>query len=112
MPTYIGTANWETLDVNGDVVSFHEQVLIHEDLPNRLLSPQAFLSHRANGEKYGNIEDHLRIYHNRAEWHMQGRQVLKMQFDSSFLPRITLFPQGKALSSLKAMNSVLHSKNL
>ena len=36
---YIGIANWETLDERGDVVSFREQVLIHPDLPNRLLSP-------------------------------------------------------------------------
>ena len=108
---YIGTANWETLDDTGDVVSFHEQVLIHEDLPHRLLSPQAFLSHRANGDKFGDVDDHFRIYHNRAEWHMNGRRLLQMQFDSSFLPRITLFSKGKAVESLHAMTSVLHHSN-
>jgi len=108
---YIGTANWETLNDQGEVVPICEQVLIHEDLPNRLLSPQAFLSHNSKGEKSGNVEDHFRIYHNRAEWHQQGKRVLSMNFDSSFLPRLTLFPKGKAVASLKALSGVLHTSN-
>jgi len=34
-----------------------------------------------------------------------------MDFDTSFLPRLTLFKQGKALSTLKSLNSVVHSSN-
>ena len=34
-----------------------------------------------------------------------------MNYDHSFLPRIVLFSKGTAMSSLKAMSSVLHSEN-
>jgi len=83
---YVGIAEWETLDKNGDIMSFQEQVLIHKDLPNRLLSPQAFLSRDRNGSAVGIVESHCRIYHNRAEWYKDGRHVLTMDFDTSFLP--------------------------
>jgi len=91
---------------------FQEHVLIHKDLPNRLLSPQAFLSRDRNGSAVGNVESHCRIYHNRAEWYKDGCHVLTMDFDTSFLPRLTLFKRGKALSALKSLNSVVHSSNV
>jgi hypothetical protein len=56
---YVGRANWETLSDDGTIVPILEDVMIHEDLPGRLLSPQAFLSHNKNGEKTGNLEDSL-----------------------------------------------------
>lgn len=108
---YIGTANWETLDDKGNVIPFVEDVLIHTDLPDRLLSPQAFLSRRRNGEKFGEIEDHFRVSHNKAEWHMDGKKLLTLNFDSAFLPRMVLFSKGESMDSLKAMSSVLHSSN-
>jgi len=110
---YVGIAKWETpvLDKNGDIMSFQEQVIIHKDLPNRLLSPQAFLSRDGNGSAVGNVESHCRIYHNRAEWYKDGRHVLTMDFDTSFLPQLTLFKRGKTLSTLKSLNSIVHSSN-
>ena len=107
----------------GRVIPFQEQVLLNEDLPHRLISPQAFLSFQANGGKgwldletfqetpaqnwdQDRIQDHFRIFPNRAELHMGGQRIVTMGFDSSFLPRITLFKQGTAMSSLKAMSSV------
>ena len=36
---------------------------------------------------------------------------MTMGFDSSFLPRITLFKRGTVMSSLKAMSSVLSHDN-
>jgi len=92
-------------------MSFQEQVLIHKDLPNRLLSPQAFLSRDRNGSAVGKVESHCQIYHNRAEWYKDGHHVLTMDFDTSFLPRLTLFKREKALSTLKSLNSVVHSSN-
>ena len=42
---------------------------------------------------------------------MGGQWIMTMGFDSSFLPRITLFKRGTAMSSLKAMSSVLSHDN-
>lgn len=81
---------------------------MHEDLPHRLISPQAFSSCRANGGKgwldldtfqenpaqnwnQERMQDHFRIFPDRAEWCMGGQRVLTMGFDSSFLPRIATF---------------------
>ena len=102
---------WETMDAQGNVVPFEEEVLIHSELPHRLVSPQAFLLTNLKGEKTGDVRDHFRIYHDRCEWFKQGSHVLSMQYDTSFLPRITLFPKGQTVSSLRALNSVLHNSN-
>ena len=101
---YIGKANWETLNDAGDVVSFHEDVLIHPALPDRLLSPQAFLRGRKG-------QEHFRVFHDRAEWHRDGSRLLTMEYDSSFLPRLILFSKGESISTLKSFTSVLHSSN-
>ena len=108
---YIGKANWETLDDLGNIVPFSENVLIHEELPNRLLSPQAFLGHNPDGSRAGHVSDHLRIYHDRSEWHLSGRKLLTMGYDRTFLPRLTLFSKGEAQTTLQALTSVLHSTN-
>jgi Reverse transcriptase (RNA-dependent DNA polymerase) len=107
---YVGRANWETLDDNGNVVSFHEEVLIHPDLPDRLLSPQAFL--RGQNNPRGNTQDHFQVFHDRAEWHHNGAKLLTMDYDSSFLPRLILFSKGATIPTLKAFTaSVLQDSN-
>ena len=45
---YIGVTNCETLDEAGNLIPIQEQVLINEQLPSPIFSPQAFLSHKAN----------------------------------------------------------------
>lgn len=111
MISYVGTANWETLDDRGNVVPFHEEVLIHTSLPDRLLSPQAFLARRSNGEKFGKVRDHFRVYHNQAEWHQNGSKLLTMEYDNAFMPRLILFSKGESLTTLKSMSSTLRSDN-
>ena len=109
---YIGTARWETLDDHGNILPFTEEVLIHPDLPNRLLSPQAFLAHKPSSSSSDeDLEEHFRIYNNRATWNEDGRRILTMKFDSCFLPRVTLFSQGQATTTLQAMNSLLDPSN-
>jgi len=108
---YVGVAQWETLDKNGDIVQFEEQVLIHKDLLNRLLSPQAFLSRDRHGTPTGTTQSHCRIFHNQAESHKDGRHLLTMDFDSSFLPCLTLFKKSTAVHTLKGLNAVVHSSN-
>jgi hypothetical protein len=108
---YVGRANWETISDNGDIVPISEDVLIHKDLPGRLLSPQAFLSHNKNGEKTGDLEDHFKVFHSRTEWHKDGRKLLTMDYDSVNLPRMILFSKGESNPSLSAMASILHSTN-
>jgi hypothetical protein len=108
---YIGTANFETLNLKGDVVPFQVNLLLSDKLPGLLISPQAFLAKNKLGQPVGKLEDHFRIFHNRAEWHKDGAHLLTMGYDSSFLPRITLFRQGRAKPTLQAMTSVLHSSN-
>jgi len=66
----IEVAEWEMLDKNGDVVHFEEQVLVHKDLPNQPLSPQAFTS--GDGQKKGKVESRCCIFQNQAEWHKSG----------------------------------------
>ena len=108
---YIGEIDLETLNEEGEVIPVVEEVLIHPSLPGILISPQAFLAKNTQGDPIGQIKDHFRVYYDHAEWHAKGKLLLKMPYDSSYLPRITLFPKGKALSSLKAMNMSLHSSN-
>ena len=103
---WMAKANWETLDNNGKVQPIQLDVLIHESLPSRLLSPQAFLKHSSQ-----NVDDHFRVYADHSEWHQDGRNILTLNYDNSFLPRIVLFNQGKALPTLEALTSVLHNSN-
>jgi hypothetical protein len=105
---YVGRATWETLDDAGNVVAFHEDVLIHPNLPDRLLSPQAFL--RQQNPRRGSC-DHFQVFHDRTEWHRNGSKLLTMEYDSSFLPRLILFSKGATIPTLKAFTSVLHSDN-
>jgi len=59
---FVGTAAWETLDGSGNIIPFEDQVFTHEDLPTRLLSPQAFLAHHKDGTRAGTLQDHFRIH--------------------------------------------------
>jgi hypothetical protein len=106
---FIGTALFETLNLKGDVIPFKVDLLLSDIIPVLLISPQAFLSKNRSGESVGKLEDHFRILHARAEWRKDGAHLLTMGFDSSLLPRITLFHHGKAQPTLKAVTSVLHS---
>jgi GAG-pre-integrase domain len=101
----------ETLNLKGDVIPFKVDLLLSDKIPGLLISPQAFLSKNRSGESIGKLEGHFRIFHDQAKWHNDGAHLLTMGYDSSFLPRITLFCQGKAQPTLKAMTSVLHSCN-
>jgi hypothetical protein len=103
---YVGTANWETLDDDGNIVPFTEEVMIHPGLPDRLLSPQSFLSNRK-----GCVDDHFKVFRDRAEWHKDGRKLLTMDYDNMFLPRMILFSKGESIPTLSAMVSVLDSSN-
>jgi len=108
---FVGTVTWETLDDSGNIIPFVDQVFIHEDLPTRLLSPQAFLAHHKDGTRTGALPDHFRIYRDRSEWHLRGKKLLTLGYDRSFLPRITLFSKGEAIPTLKALSNVLHPSN-
>ena len=122
---FVGTTNCETVDEDGNVIPIQEQVLINEQLPFPILSPQAFLSHKANGGQgslptadftelqhdSGDLQEHFRVFHDRTEWHMQGRRILTMNYDDNYLPRLTLFRKGTALPTLTALNAVLSPTN-
>ena len=58
-----------------------------------------------------NNDDHFKVMADRAEWHMDGKKLFTMAYESSFLTRVTLFHKGKAESTLKAMHSVMHDSN-
>ena len=122
---YVATTNCEVVNEDGNVIPIQEQVLINEQLPFPIFSPQAFMSHKANGGKGvlppsdfaqlktdpDEVEEHFRVFHNRAEWHMQGRRILNIPFDENYLPRLALFRKGTALPALTALNSVLSPDN-
>ena len=108
---YVGRATWETIDDLGNVTPFPDDVFIHEDLPSRLLSPQAFLAHHKDGTRTGRLQDHFSIFRDRCEWHLRGRKLITLGFDQSYLPRLTLFTSGKAVSTLQALNTTVHDSN-
>ena len=93
-----GTVCWEAVDDLGNVVPIQTKAYLQEQLPCRLLSPQAFLTHSSQ-----RLEDHFRVYFNRAELHQRGSKVLTIPFDRSFLPRLTLFRKGTAQAQLEGL---------
>ena len=115
---FFGTAHLEVLLPSGKVLDFPVQGVIHESLPQVLLSPQAFLAQNHGGrvdmppEEFlhqewspSEYEQHFRIFHNRTEWHKDGHKLLDLKYDSSFLPRITLFKKGSALDTAKGLHA-------
>ena len=108
---YVGRSNWETFDDFGNLLPFNDEVFINENLPYKLLSPQAFLAHHKNGTKTGRPEDHFRIYRNRSKWNLNGKKVHTLGYDQSFLPCITLFSQGHSVPTLKALTLNLNPSN-
>ena len=70
---YVGETEWETLNEDGEVVPFVEEVLIHTALPGILISPQSFLAKNSAGEPVGCVKDHFCIFHDCAEWHVKGK---------------------------------------
>ena len=97
---YKGIACWETIDDYGNIVPIECEVYLHEELPCRLLSPQAFLTHSSQ-----RLNDHFKVFSDRTEWHQFGRKLLTIPYDKSFLPRIVVFQEGSAEESLHAFNT-------
>ena len=106
MVEHTGEINMETLDRHGNPFQIRTSVMINEDLPCILVSPQALLQ-----EDSVSVDDHFRIYANRVEWHVDNDHLLNLEYDSSFLPRLQLFPLGKSEPTLKAFFSVFHHTN-
>ena len=91
MVEHTGEINMETLDRHGNPFQIRTSVMINEDLPCILVSPQALLQ-----EDSVSVDDHFRICADRVEWHVDNDHLLNLEYDSSFLPRLQLFPLGKA----------------
>ena len=98
--------HWDTVDDYGNVASLKPSAFYHPDIPNRLLSPQAFLT-----ETSQNLDDHFRVFPDRTEWHKDGRRLCSMPYDNAFLPRITLFQKGTVQPTLQALQSVVSNSN-
>ena len=108
---------FDCIDKDGNSFPCQTEAYYHDQLPCMLLSPQAFLNTQ-HLQKLGQqdiqslVEDHFTIYRNRVEWHAEGKHLLTVPYDQSFLPRMQLFPSGQAVSTLKAFHmSVLHGSN-
>jgi hypothetical protein len=97
-----GIVSWETLDDFGNIVSLQTKAYLQEHLPCRLLSPQAFLKHSTQ-----KLNDHFRIYSDKAELHQDGSTVLTLPFNSSFLPSLTLFRHGTAQALINTLYNTL-----
>jgi hypothetical protein len=107
-----GIVDWETLDDYGNVVSLSTTALYHESLPGRLFSPQAYLMEQSNLQGHTlHMDNCFSVFADKAEWHADGKCLFTMKYDSSFLPRVTLFRKGTAHSTLSALQSVLHHSN-
>jgi Reverse transcriptase (RNA-dependent DNA polymerase) len=107
-----GIVDWETLDDFGNVVTLSTVALYHESLPGRLFSPQTYLQEQSKlkGQNI-HLDNCFSVFADRAEWHADGKCIFTMKYDSSFLPRVTLFRKGMAHSTLSALQSVLHHTN-
>ena len=108
---------FECVDLNGDTLQFETEAYYHPDLPTTLVSPQAFLhqlhlGRLSSDESNSAVEDFFKIFRNRVEVHIQDKHLLTLEYDSSFLPRMQMFPIGKSVNSLKAFQaSVLKDSN-
>ena len=110
MVEYTGRVELETLDANGNLFSIQTKVMLNENLPCILISPQSVLK-EAVDQHNGNKQDHFSVYHDRGEWIAGDNCALTVNYDSSFLPRVTFFTKGHAESSLTAFYNVLHDSN-
>ena len=103
---HTGEINMETLDRHGNPFQIRATVMVNEELPCILVSPQALLQETASS-----VDDHFRIYADRVEWHVDNDHLLNLEYDSSFLPRLPMFPAGQSEPTLKAFFSVFHQTN-
>ena len=114
-----GIAHMEVITEQGLVYPVDLEMYCEESLPGTLVSPQALASSIVQAQQAGHspvhnpssLQDHFRIYSNRMEWHVDEKCILSMPYDSSFLPRMTLFPAGRSETALKAMLSSLQFSN-
>ena len=84
---------FECVDIDGEPLSRTTEAYYHPELPCMLMSPQAFLQHQfiqklTTEEINTLVEDHFTIYRDRVEWHADGKHLLTIDYDSSFLPRL------------------------
>ena len=124
---YKGRAKLETVPASGVPHTFETEMYYDPEFSCTLLSPQSILR-CALKDKYNLtdkdltdgqldhitdqlMDDHFRVYANRMEWHVNGNLVQTMPYDTSFLPRLTVFPAGKAETSMKALLNSLHNSN-
>ena len=95
---YEGQVRWETLGDDGSIIEFHTTALFAPGLPSRLFSPQSFLAESQL------VEDHFRVFHDRTEWHANGKKRCTIPYDKrTFLPKIVLFQEGSTSRTLQAM---------
>lgn len=93
-----GVLKWETLDDHGQVTEFRATGFLAPGPPTRPFSPQSF------SDECDLEEDHFQAFHDRTEWHMNGRKRCTIPCDgSTFLPKIVLFRDGSTERTLKAM---------
>jgi len=69
------------------------------------------LVHLKDGTRSGRLQDHFSVFRDRCEWHLRGRKLITLGFDQSYLPRLTLFTSGKAVTTLEALNAMVHDSN-
>ena len=113
---YKCTIQFECVDKYGDPFTRQTVAYYHPELPCTLLSPQSFLQDLYHQKIYSDgthssVEDCFTLYRNRVEWHSDGKHLLDIPYDSSFLPRLQLFPSGKSESVLKAFHATVLSKS-
>ena len=104
--THVGRIHWETIDNFGEVIAFQTTAFYHPDLPGRLFSPQTY----CRKEKQGQDVDMV-VNGDHSVWRVDKKDRFKINYDSSFLPRITIFHAGKAAPTLLALQSVIHDSN-
>ncbi len=118
-----GVTNLEVVTNTGETHPIKMEAFLSEQFPCTLLSPRSMLAatEQAKAMKPDGtvdeellqslVEDHFSVHKDRIEWNVDGSPLLTMAYDSTFLPRLTLFPEGKSEATLKSMLSTLHTSN-
>ena len=102
--TQAGKVHWETIDDFGKLVEIKTVAFYHSDLPGRLFSPQAYFNREHKGE-----DMELAVRGDESIWRVHKKDLFKLKYDASFMPRLTLFL--KAAPTLMALQTVIHDSN-
>ena len=102
---------FECVDKHGDTFQKQTAAYYHPELPCTLLSPQSLLRDEHNSKIHSSEqalskeEQYFKVLRNKVEWHEDGKHLMDILYDSSFIPRLQMFKVGTAGPVLKGFHA-------